>query len=269
MTEANLQHRVMLSAGVVAILGAAPAAAHEFWIDPSAGRVEPGAGIEAQLRVGTMMKGEPYPYISRYFTRFSVTAGGVTEPVHGIEGDIPAMTGIPARSGLNVIAHETVPFIVTHEDWSAFRKYLTDEGFPSLEARHLARGLPETGFVERYIRHVKALVQAGPIDPADRDVWIGMPFEIVAEANPYQPDLASLPVRLFWRGEPLADWQIAVYRLADAATRENLRTDGEGRALVPLSPGEFLLSSVMLVEQEDTPVAWLSHWAALSFELDD
>ena len=126
--------------------------------------------------VHIMLRGTPYPYLPQYIVRFDVTADGKAEPVTGLPGDLPALNYVAQHPGLQVIAQQTVPYRVTYEDWELFRKYVTEEGFPEIEGEHLKRGLPTTGFTERYTRYVKALVQAGPPRPGDRDVRTGLPF---------------------------------------------------------------------------------------------
>lgn len=261
--------RISAAAALVALaLAGAPAAAHEFWIAPQDGTIDPGAEIIADLKVGQKLRGEPYPYLSNRFRSFTVTLGDTTTEVAGNEGDIPALSYIAERSGLHVIAQHTIAFRVTYDDWAVFRRYLADEGLDSFADLHRARGLPESGFAERYTRYVKALVQVGPVDPADRDVRIGMPLELVAEANPYVPGVAMLPVILTWQGAPVANRQINIFRDDGAVTRTTATTDATGRALIPLTgDGEYLLNAVVLRAVDDAPVAWASHWATLSFRL--
>jgi hypothetical protein len=215
-----------------------------------------------------MLRGTPYPYLPPYIVRFDVTADGKTEPVNGLAGDLPALNYVVLHPGLQVIAQQTVPYRVTYDDWEVFRKYGAEEGFPEVEVEHLKRGLPTTGFAERYTRYVKALVQAGPLRPGDCDVRTSLPFELVAEANPYQPGLDTLPVRLYWRDRPAADVQITVFRDTGTVERNTVRTDAEGRARIVLQPGFHLLSAVRIDAVDNDTVAWHSHWAALSFVVD-
>ena len=261
--------RIAAGAALIALaLAGAPAAAHEFWIAPQDGRVAPGAEIVADLKVGTMLRGEPYPYLSNRFQSFTVTVGNSTTAVDGNEGDLPALAHAAERSGLHVIAQHTIAFRVTYDDWAVFRRYLADEGLDGLADRHRARGLPEVGFAERYTRDAKALVQVGPVDPADRDVRTGLPLELVAEANPYAAGIDVLPVVLTWQGEPVANRRINIFRDDGTVTRTTATTDENGRAMIPLSgDGEYLLNAVRLRPVDDSPVAWASHWATLSFKL--
>ncbi len=250
-------------AAILAIY-AVQAAAHEFWIDTE-GQVQPGDEIVADLRVGQRLVGDAYPYLSSRFTRFSITTENASNPVRGLDGDIPAVSGIPAAPGLQIITHQTVPFRVTYQDWAIFQRYLTEEGLDGFANLHKARGLPETGFDERYTRYAKALVQAGSIGEGDADEFTGMMFELVVEANPFAPGQISVPVRLYWQGEPLPNWQINVFWRDTETQRSIVHTDAAGRARVDLSGGKFLLNSVMLVPVNDAPVVWQSHWASLSF----
>lgn len=257
----------LTAAWLVAAMSIASARAHEFWVEPAAGVVEPGQAIVADLKVGQMLRGESYPYLSDRFTRFAVTVGGATTAAAGNEGDIPALHDIAARPGLNIVAHQTVAFRVTYDDWAVFRKYLADEGLDRFADLHYARGLPETGFAERYIRYAKALVQAGPTIPGDRDAPLGLPFELVAEANPYSLGLDSLPVSLLWKGVPVAGQQITVFR-DDGGTisRSKVATDSAGQAYIPIGDGgTFLLNSVRLEPVDSAPVSWQSHWASMTF----
>ncbi|HSF96574.1 MAG TPA: DUF4198 domain-containing protein [Thermohalobaculum sp.] len=249
------------------LLALLPAQAHEFWIAPQRWEVAPGSPIKADLMVGQMLRGEPYPYLSNRFTRFAVTADGETTTVAGSEGDMPALSTIAARPGLNIVAHQTVAFRVTYDDWAVFRKYLADEGLDGFAARHRARGLPETGFAERYTRYAKALVQSGPARPEDRDTPLGLAFELVAGANPYCPGLDRLPVTLLLHGEPVAGHQITVFKDDNGAvTRSTLRTDQAGTAAIPLAPGGvYLVNAVRLEPAGSLPVAWQSQWASMTF----
>jgi hypothetical protein len=168
------------------------------------------------------------------------------------------------QRGLHVIVHRTVPFRATYDDWTLFQRHVAEEGFPEVEAQHLARGLPTTGFSERYARYVKALVQVGPVQSGQVDFRTGLPFELVAEVNPYDPAAKVLPVRLFWQSDPASNVQISVMHDAGTVMRYVVRTDQNGRVRIPLQPGSYLLSAVRIEPVEHQPVVWSSHWAALS-----
>jgi hypothetical protein len=138
-------------------------------------------------------------------------------------------------------------------------------------AAHKARGLPDGGFAEEYIRCAKALVQVGEPSAAQEDVATGLPLELIASRNPYaHGGLAELPVTLLWQGKPIADVQIRTFRDDGATVTESTtRTDAAGGAVVPVQGGgKFLLNAVyMQVAPPDRNAAWESYWASLTFEI--
>jgi len=256
---------------VVLVWSAAPAAAHEFWVAPEQYTVEPGERVVATLRNGQMMRGTELPYLSSWFHAFTVNTAGGTRDVEGFEGDMPALSYIAAKPGLNVIAYHSTVDRVTYDEGERFRKYLAYEGLDGIAEAHHARGLPEAGFTEEYTRFAKALVQVGPAAERDRDVPLGLRFELVAESNPYIQGTETVTVTLLRRGEPVAGRQIAVFRCADKVTRIRATTDTRGQAVIPIAGGGvFLLNAVDIWPVEPDPaetdtVVWASDWASLTF----
>lgn len=249
----------------IALLVGGPAVAHEFWIEPKKDRYAPGETVTADLKVGLNLLGEPYPYLSNRFDSF--TAAG--EAVIGAEGDLPALSFAPGAPGLLVVAHQTVAFRTEHDDWQVFLDYLAMEGLQDAEAEHRRRGLPQTGFVERYTRHARALIQVGAPGPDDTDTPSGLPFELIAEGSPFLPGADTLTVMLTRNGQPVVDQQITVYARHDRVARSVVHTDEAGRATIALNGGgTYLLNAVVLEAVEGAgPVAWESHWASLTFRL--
>lgn len=244
------------------------ASAHEFWVAPQAYTPQAGEPIAVGLKVGQMMKGADYPYLSGKFQSFTITNRENTRNAEGVEGDIPALNYTADEPGLHIIAFHAVPHPITFDTFLEFLDYLTYEGLGDIGREHKSRSLPEVGITERYIRYAKGLVQVGPILAADIDRHLGLQFELIAELNPYLPNLQTLPVSLLWKGKPVAKRQISIFNDNGAVTRTLVTTDGEGRALIPLaSGGEFLLNAVQIEPVEGGEAMWESHWASLTFGL--
>lgn len=112
-------------------------------------------------------------------------------------------------------------------------------------------------------------MQAGPVGENDQDRPTGLPAELVALSNPFLPGLKSVQVRMTWQGEPLSDWQVAVFfKPADGSvTRSVYRTDPNGIVTVQLSgAGRYLLNSVHIARTgKEKGTVWKSHWASLTF----
>jgi hypothetical protein len=254
------------------LLPAIPSAAHEFWIDPLDFIISSDEPLEARLRVGQSFEGGSLSYLNRNFTRFELAFGADVTDVEGRLGQNPALRVEDHGEGLAVILYETTDNRLTYDEWESFLRFAEHKDFPDIEARHLARGLPMTGFMESYSRHAKSLVAAGNGEGADREY--GLRTEFVALANPYTDDLSGgFPIQLLLDGQPRADAQVELFdRDAEGEVTITLhRTDAEGRAVLPVEPGhEYLADAVTLLEVEptaDSAAVWHTLWASLTFEV--
>lgn len=258
---------------IVALLAtplATPSAqAHEFWIDALDWHPATGETVRADLRVGSNMQGEPLPWLSARVYESLALQGDSAAPVSARDGDLPALSVPAPQDGLLRITHYAEPSDITYDSTAQFTDYLADEGLAPLYLLHRSRGLPAADFTEAYIRNARALVQVGPVQPVQSDAPTGMPFELVAQGNPYDPDLAAIRVNLTWQGAPVPARQVKLLRTAPdgTVTRDTLLTDAAGSVSVPLTePGEYLLSAVQLDPFENhATISWLSHWASLTF----
>jgi uncharacterized GH25 family protein len=258
--------------GAALLLFAAPVAAHEFWIEPEAYRVEPGGAIRADLKTGQDFKGNVFPYLRDRFVSYRLTGRNGTGDVSRYDGASPSLDVRAAQPGLNIVTYHSTPDRLIYRDWEKFTAYAEYEGLDGAVAEHRARGLPEVDFSETYIRCAKALIQAGPATAQDRDRATGMPMELVAQENPYAgapPE--ALGVQLLWRGEPLGGVQIAIFQESGGGQvrRTRLRTDENGIASIPLAGGgRFLLNAVKLLPADpNSGDEWQSHWASLTFAI--
>jgi uncharacterized GH25 family protein len=118
-------------------------------------------------------------------------------------------------------------------------------------------------------RCAKSLLLAGAADPQHGDRPLGFPLELVAERNPYALATGeSLPVRLTFRGQPLAGALVQALRRGTRAPAIAVRTDREGRVTLPLpDAGMWLVKAVhTLPAAAGADAEWASYWASLTFE---
>lgn len=262
-------------AAAVFIGGSAGVSAHEFWIAPDNYVVEAGQEVKADLLVGSFLVGEAYPWLTRNRVAAHVYGPEGDAEITGREGDMPALRFTPEGEGLHRVIFHSQPGFVVYDKPETFPHYLDYEGLDGVLAAHKARGLPETGFIERFVRNAKALVQAGEASPGQLDAATGMPFELTALQNPYVAGLGALDVALTWQGQAAADVQVAIFVLPpggkapDDMVRTLVRTDAEGRASVPLAvAGDYMLAAVHMEPLEDDVAAvWESHWATLTYQI--
>lgn len=255
---------------------AAPAQAHEFWIDADDYAVPEGKSVVASFRNGELFAGSALSYIPNRSTRFDMVAGGETVEVPARIGDNPAFDVADLPEGLLTIIQETSDLKLTYTEkdgktgWERFAAFAEHKDLGDVGAAQDARGLPREDPVEQYRRFAKALVAVG--DGAGEDARRDLRVEFVVGANPYTDDVSGgLPVQLFFEDAPRADAQIEMFdRAPDGSVEVTLhRTDAEGRATLPVTPGhEYLLDSVTLlpleVAAEGDPM-WQTLWAALTF----
>ncbi|MDJ0958435.1 MAG: DUF4198 domain-containing protein, partial [Arenicellales bacterium] len=244
------------------------AVAHEFWIEPTRYRLEPSEKIVANLRVGQYFKGNTFSFVPEKFVEFSVIDASGKRPVNGRLGDLPAVNEPSLRTGLHILVHHSTVNTLTYSDFTKFERFARKEGNAWLLDAHKQRGLSRSNVTEAYTRYAKALVLVGNDD--GQDEWVGMPFEIVTETNPYADSSSgAIFVRLLWNGRGMADKQVSIFRKHGGceATRTTVLTDTEGRASIPREPGgRFLLNSVHVVESPagslNTRTMWQSFWAS-------
>lgn len=224
----------------------------------------------ADLRNGQEFRGSALAYFEKRAARFDLVTQGQTRPVEGRMGDIPALQGTAGDAGLVVIVHETSPSTLKYTKWEKFVAFAEHKDFPDIEARHKARGLPDTGFTETYRRFAKALVAVG--DGQGADAVTGMETEFVAVTNPYTDDPGEGALfDLYYQGELRGDAQVEVFDRAPDGTVAItlLRTDANGRVRIPVAAGhDYLLDAVVLrPAPADAPEVWETLWAAMTFSV--
>jgi uncharacterized GH25 family protein len=269
--QAKLQGagRVLLASGLALLLAAAPLAAHDFWIVPSACTPAAGSPLALRLRVGPGA-GDPVPREPERIKRFALVGPGGEEPVRGVAGTDPAGYARVAAAGLYLVAYASAP---TRLDLPAekFEEYLAQEGLERVSELRRRRGQSATPSREVYSRCAKSLLAVGGGGAGSGyDRALGLDLELVPEKNPYAlASGAELPVRLLFHGKPLAGAQVVAILKRQPEERVAARSDAAGRVRLPLAHGGFwLIKAVHMVPTAaGTEVDWESFWASLTFEL--
>jgi uncharacterized GH25 family protein len=250
--------------------------AHDFWLQPSEYWISRDALTPMTLQVGHGPFRQRSPIPARRITRFEAIApGGTVVDLRDLlhlgqatqDGDFRFTT-----RGTYVLVLQTDDRAQTHLPSIRFNDYLKVEGLtPALEQRARSQQMDRDGS-ERYGRCAKSVVQVGPAGSGSRSPvgkLVGLPLEIVPEADPYSvPRPSSLPVRVIYAGRPLAGALVKLTDLNnDASPFEAHLTDRDGRAtfMMPTS-GAWLLNVIwtkVLPRSEETDFeTWFS---SLSF----
>lgn len=248
------------------------AASHEFWIEPLAWQVEPDTTIAAHIRVGENMKGAPLSYFPDKTRQFAVATPKGIYKAGGTIGDRPVLKGAALDHGLYTVIYVSGDDLLTYNDPAKFENFVRHKDLGNTLEDHVARGLPETGFTEKYSRYAKSLIGVGHSKGTDK--VFGLLTEITALRNPYVDDMSEgMPIYVSYRKGPRQNEQVEIYeRNSEGEISVSLvRTDDEGIAIVPVKPGhDYMLDAVVMrpitPSKEGDPV-WESLWANLTFHV--
>ncbi len=207
--------------------------------------------------------------------RFAAIGPAGETPIPGVAGTDPAGYLLVSAPGLYQLVyrsnHDTVEL-----DAAKFERYLAEEGLERILALRAERRESASPAREIFSRCAKSLIAVGgaPAGGAGRaagaDHVLGLPFELVPGENPYA--LAAgreLPLTLLFDGRPLAGAKVTAIPKGHPGEQVSARTDGQGRARLPLGRGGlWLVKSVhMLPAPAGSGAQWESWWASLTFEL--
>jgi hypothetical protein len=259
----NISTARFASALAAAFLVAAGASAHDFWIEPSTFRPPVGQLFSAALRVGQDFDGDPIPRSEQLIDAFIVSEGGAQRPVVGIENRDPAGYVRIESPGLAIIGYRSKPWPL---ELSAekFDEFLRMEGLDAIRVLRARRGESAKPDRERFYRFAKAFVVAGNGDARGFDRVLGYRYELIPETNPMAT--GPLTIRAMYDGKPLAGALIVAIQ-HDRATKRTARTGRDGRVVLDLPRGVWLVKSVQMVAAPaGTNVDWESLWASLTFE---
>lgn len=265
--------RATLSIALLALLLPASASwAHDFWIDPSSFRPAAGQRVTVRLRVGQHFRGDPVPRDPSLLQRFTVIApGGGETPVPGVPGAEPAGFATLTAPGLSLITYAGGRSPVSL-DGAKFETYLAEEGLEAVSAERARKGQAAAAVKEVFSRYAKAFLAVGGKGGAGYDRVLGLTLELIPEKDPTAlASGAELPVRLLYRGKPLAGALVAALAHDKPDTKITARTDAAGRARLRLDrPGVWLVKAVHMIpapaSSPPTGADWESFWASLTFE---
>ena len=251
---------------------AAPASAHEFWLEPTAYQIPADGSLEADIVNGQNFVGTTQVFFPQRFEHFAIIAGPAAANVEGRAGDRPALTQEPVAEGLNIVAYQARNATVNYATWEKFQNFVDHKDLGDVLSRQRERGLPEAEFKEVYSRYSKTLIGVGHSEGADQRT--GLETELVALNNPYIDDLSDgFTVQLFYREDPRANVQIEVFEKSKAGVVNIVyyQTNEDGIATFPVTAGNsYMVDAVVLREpttelQEQTGAVWETLWANLTF----
>ena len=272
MSTCNLRTWTRFSAVVLGLLVGPAVFGHDFWIEPQTFRPDAGEQVTISLRVGEDFSGDSQPLVPGWFTDYSVTSPSRKQPVRGQIGDDPAGYFVADPQGSQMIGYRSSRSFVDI-DPPTFNDYLEKEGLGWVRERREQRGESETNAREYFSRCAKSLLRSRSASSGEGfDAVLGYTLELIPLRDPYAlvPG-AALPVELRYLGEPIEGLLVVAFTAEDPQTKQKMRTDRNGRAVLQLErPGTWLVKAVHIIELDDSEpdAEWESFWASLTFRLD-
>ena len=265
--------RLTLSA-VLLLATSLPALCHQFWLDPDHAIVAADERVNVHIFIGSDFKGEELGNFPEMQDTVDLYVGGQQYKIAGRMGDLPAFTFQPEVTGLHILRYQSIENLVTYASYDLYLKFLKEAEREDLAAVTEARGIPHDAITEVFIRYAKALIAAG--DGAGADLFTGMPFELVAQENPYQRSGDTVTFAVLLKGKPAPGAPLHLFiRKPDGSIDEatRLRSDADGKVEVPtLESGFYMLNAIQIFPA--TPrmealqqASWQSLWASTTFEI--
>jgi uncharacterized GH25 family protein len=256
---------VLLSA---ALLAAAPAAAHDLWIEPSTFHPAVGARVAVRLKVGQNFVGEPLPRYDALVERFVLSSADGDRAIEGQDGDEPAGSIAIPSAGVHVVGYRSNNSYVSQEP-QKFENYLREEGLERIVAWRAGRGENQKPSREFFARCAKALLSSGDAPRKGFDRVLGFTLEIVPEKDPkgWQPG-RELLFRLLYEGKPLPGALVMALPQRTPEKKLSGRTDQNGHVAFALPhAGVWLVKAVHMIAADGRKADWQSLWASLTFEI--
>lgn len=246
---------------------AAPARAHDFWIEPSTFKPMQGSIVAVHLWVGQNFAGDPVPRQSGAIEQFFVRQNGTDADIGGANHIDPA--------GLFRVGGDTTAAIGYRSTGSdielpagKFDDYLRQYGLDAVVAERARRGETHRPGRERFFRYAKALLTGARAD-ATAVRPLGFAYEIVPRDDPTVPLAGPLRGTILYDGKPLAGALVEALWRDDPSIKLSMRSDAQGAFAFALPrPGVWLIKSVHMVRAGFfANVDWHSHWASLTCEV--
>ncbi len=245
-----------------ALLAAAPAFAHEFWLEPSSFRAAEGERLSVRILVGDGFPGEPCARNPALLREFVVVGEGGAVPVPGDAGRDPAGELRIGADRPRLVGYRSCHSRVVL-DAARFERYLRDVGLETIIDKRAARGESKRAGREAYARCAKAIL-GGPGGGIERA--LGHPLELVPVGDPSAGPEVEFVLRL--DGAPAAGLLVRAFGKDRKGDPSPARTDRSGRVRFTLPrAGVWMLSVVAMREAPPSLDAdWESLWASVTWE---
>ncbi len=245
---------------------------HELFLKSDSYFLKEGDAVELYLFNGTFDKSE------NTITRDRIVNATILGPnfeVHPSDSDYydkdetTFLRFTTGSAGTYVAGISTLPrnLELTAEE---FKEYLEHEGLDRVVKEREVKGLSGKPVVEKYSKHVKALLQVGSSSSEDYNLELGYPIEFIPLQNPYELSVGDLiDFQLVYKGELLANTVVHYGTSSEDGNQVNASiTDDDGEFSFEISrPGAWYVGTIHMEESKESGLDYESNWATLTFEI--
>ena len=186
--------------------------------------------------------------------------------------DVTFLKWTTGEPGTYVAGISTLPRVIKLSA-SEFTDYLKHEGLISTVNDRKAKGISDQPAVEKYSKHVKAIIQVEDKKTNEYSNVLGYPIEFIPASNPYELSVGDdLRMRLLFKGLPLPNQVVHIGsrssdEIQDVEETET-RTDSAGEFSVKIDKkGKWYVASIYMQESAEEGIDYESNWATLAFEV--
>jgi hypothetical protein len=154
-----------------------------------------------------------------------------------------------------------------------FTDYLEHEGLTATINKRKAKGISDQPAVEKYSKHVKAIIQVEDKKTNEYSTVLGYPIEFIPASNPYELSVGEdLRMKLLFKGSPLSNQVVHIgFRSSDKIqdVEENeVRTESAGEFSIKIDKkGKWYVASIYMQESREEGIDYESNWATLTFDV--
>jgi hypothetical protein len=257
---------------LVVMIAADVTVAHDLWLlppaDTSAGKPTP---LIVRANSGDVFpKSEHAPDPAVFLKRLVVSPNGAVGEAEaaGTEGTSGLLKLTPEKPGLYIVAVETKPKLITLEA-DKFNAYLVSDGLAHIyQMRAKEKTLDQPG-KERYSKFPKVLIRVGDGGLTDATRPVGLTLEIIPRKDPFALKVGdTLPVRVLFRGEPLAGANLGWAHPEGDSPIGTVRTNAQGEALIPIAKtGLMTIRLTHMTRPKTSEYEWESFWTTLTWTI--
>jgi uncharacterized GH25 family protein len=246
--------------------------AHEFWLEPTKFKVNPGEELAVNFKVGENFTGQAWDLGKNRVEKMVLFEKG---PMQDILSKVPSAKGEKLKVKLNnpgtkIIAMKSNAAYI-ELDAEKFNLYLKEDGLEDVYDWRVKNGQDSLGAKEFYTRYSKLIVQCG--DQLD-DSWkkqAGHRLEITPDSNPGSLKPGDyMSCKVTYEKKPAKHITVKVWgHVGNKIFLQNIYSEDDGSIKFPISAsGPWMVSAVRMEKSKDPKADWESSWASLVFNID-